>query len=72
MKSTLESHFGSSAVITGATGRRSSFEITVKIQSNGKSSKEVLAWSKLSKGKFPYTPALINSIQTFAQTGQMI
>lgn len=50
------------ATITGARGRRTSFEVTI----DGKH----LAWSKLENGKFPDNQALAQSIAEYAKTGE--
>jgi len=65
----LQSQFGSSLQASGEEGRRSSFEITVLLQSGDKKTEPVLLWSKLKEGKFPAIPSVIQAIQAYAQNG---
>jgi len=78
LKSELENHFKNNIRVNGGPGRRSSFEITIWLSKPGESSSsssstnKTLIYSKLKKGSFPSPNGILDAINTFAQTGNVI
>jgi hypothetical protein len=63
----LEAKFGSSVVVAGAPGRKSSFEITV---GNDEASRKVI-YSKLASGSFPDPDGVIAAVAKYIEDGSV-